>query len=76
MKTVNIITDAATTSVPVLIPFQGGPHDDFAYGEEVLIQLVDNDGNKVGEPEVRSVVKTHVGDENTSSWYDAFIPKK
>ncbi len=76
MKTVNIITDSATTKVPVLTPFQGGPNDDFANGEEILIQLVDHDGNKIGDPEVRSVVKTHDGDENTLPWYDAHIPKK
>ncbi|MES2458237.1 MAG: hypothetical protein V4594_21950 [Bacteroidota bacterium] len=74
MKTINIRTDAATSSVPVLIPFQGGPHDDFADGEEVLIQLVNNDGERVGYPEIRTVIKTISADENQSAWYDAYIP--
>jgi hypothetical protein len=36
MKTVNIRTDAATTIAPVLIPFQGAPHDIFTDDDENL----------------------------------------
>ncbi|ARS42641.1 hypothetical protein CA265_24445 [Sphingobacteriaceae bacterium GW460-11-11-14-LB5] len=76
MKTINIKTDSSITAVPVLIPFQGSPTDDFINGEEIIIQLINNDGYKVGEPEVRSVVKTHDADINESAWYEAYIPAK
>ena len=76
MKTIKITTDSSITQVPILIPFQGSPTDNFLNGEQILVQLVDYDGEKVGEPEVRSVVKTHDADINESAWYDAYIPVK
>ena len=74
MRTINIRTDAATTTVPVLVPFQGAPHDIFIDGEEILVQLVNDDGEKIGEPEIRSIIKTQDAEENQSAWYDAYIP--
>jgi len=41
-----------------------------------IIQLVNNDGDKVGKPEVRSVVKTHDAEINESVWYEAYIAAK
>jgi hypothetical protein len=76
MKTLNIRTDAATSKVPVLVPFQSAPHDSFFDGEEVFIQLVNDDGKKIGEPAIRSVIKTHDAEENQNAWYDAYIPVK
>lgn len=74
MKTINIRTDGAILDVPIMIPFQGAPGDTFENGEEILIQLMSNEGLKVGAPQIRSVVKTHDADENNSAWYEAYIP--
>lgn len=74
MKTINIRTDASITKVPILIPFQGAPHDNFNHGEEILVQLVNDDGERVGKPEVRSVVKTHDAEGDQNAWYEAYIP--
>ncbi|MCX2495326.1 hypothetical protein OQX63_17680 [Pedobacter sp. PF22-3] len=76
MKTIKIRTDESVSQVPLLIPFQGAPKDQFDHHERVLIQLVNDDGDLVGEPEIRAVVKTHDGDENNSAWYEAFVPKE
>lgn len=76
MKTINIRTDAATHNVPVLVSFEAAPHDEFKNGDEVLIQLVNNDGERIGNPEIRSVIKTHDANEDHNAWYDAYIPLK
>lgn len=57
-----------------LFPFRGRKKDQFNHQEHILIQLVNDDGDLVGEPEIRAVVKTHDGDENNSVWYEAFVP--
>ncbi len=74
MRTIKIRTDASVNEVPILIPFQGAPGESFSHGEEVLIQLVNNDGEFVGDPKVRAVVETHDADDTTSAWYEAYIP--
>lgn len=76
MKTINIATDSSVTEVPIMIPFLAAPHDDFTDGEEVLIQLVNQDGEKVGYPQVRSVIQTHSAEDNHNAWYEAFIPRR
>jgi hypothetical protein len=76
MKTINIKTDSLISRVPFIIPFQGAPTDNFAHGEEILVQLVNNEGDRVGQPEIRSVVKTHDAEEKGGAWYEAFIPTK
>ena len=75
MKKINIKTDGSTKVVPILITFQGAPEDNFETGEEVLIQLVNDLNEKIGEPAKRSVIKTHDGENNEGAWYDAYIPK-
>ncbi len=74
MKTVNIKTDSSISKVPILVPFQGAPSDNFAHGEKIIVQLVNDDGEKVGDPEVRSVVKTHDAENGRGAWYEAYIP--
>lgn len=73
MRTIKIRTDASVNEVPIIIPFQGAPAENFDNGEEVLIQLVNDDGDHIGEPKVRAVVKTHDSDKNTNAWYEAYI---
>lgn len=59
MKTIYIRINTSICEVPVLITFQGAPHDDFFDGEEIYKQLVNKDVIKVGTPQIRSVIKTH-----------------
>lgn len=73
MRTINISTDETTDKVPLTVTFQAAPGDDFADGEKLLIQLVNHNGEKVGKREIRSVIKTHDGDENHRAWYEAYI---
>jgi hypothetical protein len=76
MKKVNISTDESVRRVPVLISFEASPNDNFTDGEEVLVQLISSDGEKVGEPEIRSIVKTIDADDAHRAWYDAYVPIK
>lgn len=76
MKTVNIHTDDSISNVPISVDFQARPGESFPHNDQVCIQLVNNDGVKVGNPEIRSVVKIHDGDEQNAAWYQAFIPAK
>lgn len=74
MRTINIRTDASVSQVPAVLPFQGAPGETFAHGENVLIQLVNDDAELIGEPKLRAVVKTHDAKGETSAWCEAFIP--
>ncbi|MEO3402824.1 hypothetical protein AAFN85_02915 [Mucilaginibacter sp. CAU 1740] len=74
MKIVNVRTDASVSAVPIAVNFQAAPGDKFSHLEQVYIQLVNNDGDKVGKPGVRSVVMINSGDDHNLPWYEAFIP--
>lgn len=76
MKTVKIHGDASITSVPVLITFQSAPGESFEFKEQISIQMVDNEGQHIGIPEIRSVVKTHDTDGDEGDWYEAYIHVK
>lgn len=75
MRTVNITANGAE-SVPPMVIFQAAPGESFDHGEVVIIQLIDNSGTKVGQPEQRSTVKTHSEENGNSAWYEAYIPGK